>query len=85
MASSFFDKVIAIKKVLFPGIKQTLENVDERVLPVTEKERRGEGESSIGPRMKYPDPVKVGHLRTFLCVWHQVAFILSIQSAQSWI
>ena len=27
--------------------------LDESVLPVTEKERRGEGKSSIGPRMKY--------------------------------
>ena len=27
--------------------------MDESVLPVTEKERRGEGKSSIDPRMKY--------------------------------
>ena len=27
--------------------------LDESALPVTEKERRGERKSSIGPRMKY--------------------------------
>ena len=27
--------------------------LDESVLPMTEKERRQEGKSSIGPRMKY--------------------------------
>ena len=35
------------------GDKREVHLLDESVLPVTEKERRGEGKSSIGPRMKY--------------------------------
>ena len=35
------------------GDKGEVHLLDESVLPVTEKERRGEGKSSIGPRMKY--------------------------------
>ena len=45
--------------------------LDESALPVTEKERKGEGKSSIGPRMKY------GHanLQLFL-IGHNMAFML---------
>ena len=35
------------------GDKREAHLLDESVLPVTEKERRSEGKSSIGPRMKY--------------------------------
>ena len=35
------------------GYKRDIYLVDESVPPVTEKERRGEGKSSIGPKMKY--------------------------------
>ena len=35
------------------GDKREVHLLDESVLPVTEKERRGEGEGSISPRMKY--------------------------------
>ena len=34
------------------GDKREVYLLDESALPVTGKERRGEGESSIGPRMK---------------------------------
>ena len=35
------------------GDKREAHLLDESVLPVTGKERRGKGKSSIGPRMKY--------------------------------
>ena len=35
------------------GDKGKVYLLDEGVLPVTGKERRGEGKKSIGPRMKY--------------------------------
>ena len=35
------------------GDKGEAHLLDESVLPVTEKERKGEGKSSMGPRMKY--------------------------------
>ena len=35
------------------GDKREAHLLDESVLPVTEKERRGEGKSSIGTRMKW--------------------------------
>ena len=35
------------------GDKGEVHLLDENVLPVTSKERRREGESSIGPRIKY--------------------------------
>ena len=38
------------------GDKGEVHLLDESVLPVTEKERKGEGKSSIGPRMKYGHP-----------------------------
>ena len=41
------------------GEKGNVQMLVESVLPVTEKERRGEGKSSIDPRMKY------GHARHF--------------------
>ena len=38
---------------LILGDKREIYLLDESVLPVTEKERRREGKSIIGPRMKY--------------------------------
>ena len=35
------------------GDKGEVHLLDESVLPVNEKERRGEGKSSIGPKLKY--------------------------------
>ena len=38
------------------GDKREVHLLDESVLAVSEKERRGEGKSTIGPRMKYGHP-----------------------------
>ena len=43
------------------GDKGEVHLLNESVLPVTEKERKGEGKSSIGPRMKY------GHANLIVC------------------
>ena len=35
------------------GDKREVHQLDGSALPVTEKERKGDGKSSIGPRIKY--------------------------------